>query len=325
MNKFYFVAKSPKILFVTKDQGSLSEVDFVTEQDKTVEVVSNLETACNILHREAFEYSAVVFDARDDSMIFQLREVIAAIRNRFSSVYPLIVVVTSEQHRRFFLDLNLDRVVSKIDFVQGVLKESQELYQIPQNCYLDLLAKVIRYRDSQLFHHMTNVRKYTLILAELCTEEGLLSKDILERISLAAFFHDIGKILIADEITRKTGKLTDEEFEQIKKHTVLGAEMLQDIAKSNFAGKAILTMYEVIKYHHERWDGRGYPLNLTADQIPVSARIVAIADVFDALTCDRYYRPAYSVDEAIRIMKNDDGHFDPLIFSVFLKNIDLFK
>ncbi|WP_157723288.1 HD-GYP domain-containing protein [Pseudothermotoga thermarum] len=259
-------------------------------------------------------------------MVEDLKEVVGKLKNIFpSSIYPLIVVVTNDQNRKFFLNLSVDEVVSGFDHVKEILKEHQEICQIPQNFYLDLLVKIIKHRDIQLFNHMRNVRKYSLILAQLCVEEGLLPREMLGKIGLAAFLHDIGKLLIPDAILRKSGKLTEEEFEEIKKHTTLGAEIFQDLVRSNFAGELIFTTYEVIKYHHERWDGKGYPSNMVKDQIPIAARIVAIADVFDALTCDRYYRPAYSFEKAVKIMKEDQGHFDPKIFSIFLKNIEFFK
>ncbi len=326
MSEFDYSHKMPyRVLLITSNQESITEDAFENKSSHNVEAVSNMETAFNILRRQAFEYSAVVFDARSETVMYELKQLVSMVRNHFSSIYPLVIVVSHEKYEKFFLEMNVDYVVNNLEAVERILKESQEICRIPQNYYIDLLAKIIKYRDPQLFAHMTNVRRYSLTLAELCVEEGLLSDEILERIGLAAFLHDIGKILIADEILRKPSKLTNEEFEIIKKHTVLGAEILRDIVKSDFAGKSFSTLYESVKYHHERWDGKGYPSNLTANDIPVVARIVAIADSFDALTSDRYYRPAYNVDEALRIMNEDNGHFDPLLYSVFLKNIHKFK
>ncbi len=126
--------------------------------------------------------------------------------------------------------------------------------------------------------------------------------------------HDVGKIGIPDAILRKPGKLTPKEFEVIKTHPLIGAEMLAG------SKTPVLKMArEIALYHHEYWDGRGYPSGLAGEQIPESARIMAIVDVYDALTHDRVYRRAYSEDEATDMMLQETGtHFDPSLLALFL-------
>src|ERR1700733_1327184 len=129
--------------------------------------------------------------------------------------------------------------------------------------------------------------------------------------------HDIGKIGVADDILRKPGKLTAAEMDEMRKHPVIGSEILagSDSDLLRLGGLIALT-------HHERWDGTGYPYQLARDQIPIEGRIVAIADVFDALTSERSYKPAFEVDHAVAIMIEErDSHFDPALLDVFLSSV----
>ena len=132
-------------------------------------------------------------------------------------------------------------------------------------------------------------------------------------IPLASALHDIGKIGIADKILNKPGKLTPEEFEVMKTHSMLGAKMLHDL--DNFAEQPLLqTAYEIARWHHERWDGRGYPDGLKGDEIPISAQLVSLADVYDALTSERCYKKAFSHEKAVQMIRNGEcGAFNPLL------------
>ncbi|MFH1923305.1 MAG: HD-GYP domain-containing protein, partial [Planctomycetota bacterium] len=139
-----------------------------------------------------------------------------------------------------------------------------------------------------------------------------------EQIRLAAPMHDVGKIGIPDAILQKPGKLTLEEFEIMKTHTVIGADMLtgSDVPMLQMAR-------EIAFAHHERWDGSGYPNRLTGPDIPESARIVAIVDVYDALTHDRVYRPAMAEEEVLEIMRQGVGtHFDPCLSALFFSHLE---
>ena len=132
-------------------------------------------------------------------------------------------------------------------------------------------------------------------------------------IPLASALHDIGKIAIDEKILNKPGRLTPEEFELVKTHSMRGAEMLHDL--DNFGEQPLLqTAYEIARWHHERWDGRGYPDGLKGDEIPISAQLVSLADVYDALTSDRCYKKAYSHEKAVQMILNGEcGAFNPLL------------
>ena len=132
-------------------------------------------------------------------------------------------------------------------------------------------------------------------------------------IGISAIGSPIGKIGIDDKILNKPGKLTPEEFEVIKTHSMLGAKMLHDL--DQFAEQPLLqTAYEIARWHHERWDGRGYPDGLKGDEIPISAQLVSLADVYDALTSERCYKKAFSHEKAVQMILNGEcGAFNPLL------------
>jgi two-component system response regulator RpfG len=176
------------------------------------------------------------------------------------------------------------------------------------------LARAGEYRDEETGNHIIRMAKYSRIIAE---ELGLSREDA-EVIEMAAPMHDIGKIGIRDGILLKPGKLTPEEFEIMKTHTVIGYEILKD-SPSKF-----LQMGGVIALgHHEKYDGTGYPNGLMGDLIPIEARIVAVADVYDALVSERPYKNAWSTQAALDYMESISGkHFDPEVLNAFLSQID---
>jgi putative two-component system response regulator len=171
------------------------------------------------------------------------------------------------------------------------------------------LAAAAEYRDEETGNHIRRIGLYSRLIARRleCDDE------FLSLVLLASPMHDVGKIGIRDSILLKPGKLTGEEFEEIKAHTLIGGRILAG------STSPLLQMAEVIAVtHHERWDGKGYPHGLTGEEIPLAGRIVALADVFDALTTNRVYRPAFGVEEALETIIGDRGHFDPEVTAAFL-------
>ena len=178
------------------------------------------------------------------------------------------------------------------------------------------LVTASMYRDEETGEHIRRVGLHSSELARLAN----WSVEATEQIRLAAPMHDVGKIGIPDSILQKPGRLTDEEMSVMKTHTLIGAGMLED------SSSPMLQMARTIALcHHERWDGTGYPYGLEGLRIPAAARIVAIVDVFDALTHDRVYRPAMPIEKAISILNEGRcSHFDSLLLDLFLQNIDTF-
>ena len=189
------------------------------------------------------------------------------------------------------------------------------------------LANLIESRDAETGGHVARTSEYCKLLAQQAMEEGVYSDVIdqkfIDNIYSLAPIHDVGKILVSDKILRKPGKLTPEEYEEMKKHAALGGDVAKGII-NDIADKEYLDFaYDIATYHHERWSGGGYPKGIKGEQIPLSARIMAIADVFDALVSKRCYKEAMPVEKAFKIIEEEAGtHFDPQLVKLFIKHKD---
>jgi len=188
------------------------------------------------------------------------------------------------------------------------------------------LAKLAEYRSDETGFHLERVRTYTHLLAmelvDSCPEMGVTSA-MAEEIALVSPLHDIGKVAIGDSILHKPGKLTAEEFETMKSHAMIGGSILEEIYLK--AGSPYLQIaFEIAAYHHEQYNGAGYPNGLSGEDIPLAARIMALADVYDALTSKRCYRDALSHERAREMILEKRGlHFDPRIVDAFLEQEDI--
>ena len=184
-------------------------------------------------------------------------------------------------------------------------------------------ATLVESRDSSTGSHVKRTKSYVkIILDEIKTNNlysSIMTKDFEDKMMNAAPMHDIGKISIPDTILQKPGKLTDEEYSVMKKHSVLGGEIIQEIFKDMDDKEFLNIAYDVTRYHHEKWNGNGYPEGLSGKEIPFSARIMAIADVFDAISAKRCYRDAMPLDKCFAIIKEGKGvDFDPVLTDLFL-------
>ena len=179
-----------------------------------------------------------------------------------------------------------------------------------------VLSHIVEFRNGESGPHVRHIRTITeLLLHHLLdiSSRYPLTAEQQDHIPLASALHDIGKIAIDEKILNKPGRLTPEEFELVKTHSMRGAEMLHGL--EDFAEQPLLqTAYEIARWHHERWDGRGYPDGLKGDEIPISAQLVSLADVYDALTSDRCYKKAYPHEKAVQMILNGEcGAFNPLL------------
>ena len=178
-----------------------------------------------------------------------------------------------------------------------------------------VLSHIVEFRNGESGAHMRHIRIITELLLRRLLESSRYSitAEQQDMIPLASALHDIGKIGIDEKVLNKPGRLTPEEFEVMKTHSMLGAQMLHDL--DNFAEQPLLqTAYEIARWHHERWDGRGYPDGLKGDEIPISAQLVSLADVYDALTSERCYKKAFSHEKAVQMILNGEcGAFNPLL------------
>lgn len=195
------------------------------------------------------------------------------------------------------------------------------------NLMVTILSHIVEFRNGESGLHVVNIGKLTEILLSQIAKHNTghnLSYAQRDLIVKASALHDIGKISIDEDVLNKPGKLTDEEFEAMKQHTVIGHQMLSDVPFQN--EPLIKISCEIARWHHERYDGRGYPDGLKGDEIPISAQVVSLADVYDALTSERVYKPAYSHETAIEMIMNGEcGTFNPLLLECLLEAQDTIR
>lgn len=205
-------------------------------------------------------------------------------------------------------------LAEKTEHLVQAFRELDRVHQDLLHSYEDTVLRLsiaAEYRDEETWAHIQRVSRYCALLAR----RAGLPDDFVEQMQVASPLHDIGKIGIADAILRKPGRYTPDEFTAMKQHTLIGAKIL---AGSRSA--LIQLGEEIARTHHERWDGSGYPYGLRGDDIPLSGRIVAIVDVFDALTTERCYKRAYSPEEALAMIVEGRGtHFDPALVDCFVE------
>ncbi|MDE7086978.1 MAG: response regulator, partial [Clostridia bacterium] len=186
---------------------------------------------------------------------------------------------------------------------------------------INILSTVMEMKNGESGLHILHINTITRILTETLltlTDKYTFSKSDIQLISVASSLHDIGKIAIPDEIINKPGKLTAEEFEIMKTHSEQGAQMLEKLTEYKDE-RLIKFAHDICLYHHERYDGKGYPVGLKGDEIPIWAQIVSLADVFDALMAERVYKPAYSPEKALEmIVGGECGVFNPIIIQCLL-------
>ncbi|MCX7796396.1 MAG: PAS domain S-box protein [bacterium] len=260
---------------------------------KFIDMALNGETLTNI----ELKYK------REDEREIELEISISPVHNTNKTILYILLMLSDITERK-----RLER-----ENIQN-LKTITELYRKLEKAYdatIRSWGKILELRDKETEGHTERVVDLTIALAKRL---GLKDEEVIN-IRRGAFLHDIGKLSVPDSILLKPGKLNAEEWEIIKKHPVIAYEALSSI-------EDLKPTLDIPYCHHENWDGTGYPRGLKGEEIPLSARIFAIADVWDALTSDRPYRPAWSKEEALRYIKEQAGkHFDPKIVEVFLEII----
>lgn len=185
------------------------------------------------------------------------------------------------------------------------------------------LAKLVEARSNETGGHLIRLQRYSALLGEAAAATPLfadrLTPEVRQTIEQAAPLHDIGKVAVPDAILNKPGKLTAEEYEVMKGHAAAGADTLAEVCRQyQFASAFLHTAREIARSHHEKWAGSGYPDGLAGEAIPLSARVVAVADVYDALRSPRVYKKAFTHSEAVDVILNESpGHFDPRLAAVF--------
>lgn len=214
--------------------------------------------------------------------------------------------------------------------LESAVSEKTEELKYIQSSLIESLATMIEARDGITGQHVKRTSAYVKIITLSLQQNKLFQNELNDHhvmnIIQAAPLHDIGKISIPDTILQKPARLTPEEFEIIKTHTSIGATMIDEILQKVEHYDYLSVAKDVAHYHHEKWDGSGYPCGLKGSSIPLAARIMAVADVFDALLSERPYKNGFSFEKSVEIIRNESGtHFDPVVVDAFLDAIDEIK
>ena len=275
--------------------------------DENIQVVMisglhDLETVRKCLRSGAYDYLAKPFELED----------LHATADRALERRRLM-----RQNRAY--QENLERMVEE---------QTEEIRQT-RDIALLTLARLAESRDSETGQHLERMAEYSRILAEALRDSpyrGEVDDEFAEWLWKSSPLHDIGKVGIPDAILRKPGPLTEEEWAIMRTHTTVGGDTLRSVLEQ-YSGPTFLTMAMEIAYsHHERWDGGGYPHGRSSTDIPLPARIVTVADAYDAITSQRPYKKAYSHQEAVRRITVDRGlHFDPVLVDAFLRRQNEFE
>ena len=306
------------------------------------------EQAIAILQQHASEISIVVLDMVMPKVDgFGVLE--AMNENRWIQFLPVVSISTesspefverayslgvTDYINRPFDELNVIRRVSntiKLYAKQRKLTNmvANEIFEKERNgsLMITILSHIVEFRNGESGMHVMNIGTLTeILLNQISKKDDKYYLPYAERdlIVKASALHDIGKISLPEEVLNKPGKLTDEEFEAMKQHTVIGYQMLSDLG---FQDEPLVKVSrEITRWHHERYDGRGYPDGLKGDEIPLSAQIVSLADVYDALTSERVYKPAFSHEKAIQMILNGEcGAFNPLLLECLVEAQDAIR
>lgn len=298
------------------DHKSVSSLRFPTSQG-VAGFVARSGQMLNILNA----YKDSRFDPRFDELYgFKTKSILAApLKSSKGEVFGVLEVFNKLQDGRFNKDD--EGILSLISGQLSAALENSQLVEQLKRSNLEaiyILAQAAEYRDQEdTATHLKQMSDYSALLARSMNLEA----DKVEMIRFASPLHDIGKIAIQDAILKKPGRYTPEEYDDMKRHTILGYEILKD------AQSPTLQMArEIALTHHERFDGTGYPRKLKGEEIPVEARIVSLADVFDALCTERVYKPPWPFERVVDHIRSESGkHFHPEVVEAFMFNVLKFE
>jgi len=315
-----FTKQLPRILVVDDEPANLKVMRQVLQEGYRLTFARSGQEALTRLEQENVDL--ILLDVMMPDMTgFELCKLL---KDNPSTVCIPVIFVTAlrdsiDEEKGFALG-GVDYIVKPIipAIVRARVKTHLSLVKVEalRETQIDLIQRLGRaaeYKDNETGMHVQRMSHYTKILAMALGME----EDHAEELRMATTMHDIGKIGIPDNILLKPGKLDEQEFVEMKKHVVIGGNIL-----SNPRSTLISLAYKVATAHREKWDGSGYPNGLVGDAITIERRIAAIADVFDALTSERPYKKAWSIEEAIEFLKSQSGkHFDPQLVQLFIEQL----
>lgn len=338
------VITKQKILIADDSEMNRELLAAILEEEYDIIQVNNGVQAVDCLQRQAEEISLLLLDIVMPHMDgFE----VLSYMNKEHWIDAIPVVIISSENSPIYIkrgyDLGATDFIGKPFDANMVLRRSanaillgakqrrmtsivsNQIYEREKSSKLmiNILSHIVEFRNGESGLHVLHIQTITeMLLRQLVQKENnryALSKEQIRMITTASALHDIGKISIPDEILNKPGRLTAEEFAVIKGHSMAGANMLSELPLDQKEEPLVKTAYEICRWHHERYDGGGYPDGLKGEEIPVSAQVVALADVYDALTSERCYKDAYSHEKAIEmILAGQCGAFNPLMLECFL-------
>ncbi len=237
--------------------------------------------------------------------------------------------VQARVHTHLSLMLAKQELAMNNELLEEKVRERTHELCLTQETTIEAIAYLAEYRDPETGGHIKRTKNYVRVLAkktqELPRYSDLLTDDVIANLYHSAPLHDIGKIGIRDEILLKPGRLTEEEFAEMKQHPLIGYNALFQASERLGDNSFLQYAMTLSRYHHEKWNGSGYPDGLAGENIPIAGRIMAIADAYDALISERVYKPPFSHEKAVSIIVADRGtHFDPMLVDVFLTISDEF-
>lgn len=319
----------PKVLIVDDSEiNRLILTDMLEDKYDLIEVGDGKE-AIRLMNDHGFELSLVLLDYMMPEM--DGFEVLEVMRERGWNAQLPVIMISAETgadyiHKAYdlgvydFISRPFDASIVTHRVENMILLDARQKHlerlvaaQVQEktrqsNMLINILSHIVEFRNEESGRHVLNVRAMTkLLLTELRAMDPTFTMDDeqIERIALASALHDVGKMSIDEKILNKPGRLTDEEFEQMKRHTIYGAQMLEKVPSYQH-DELVKTAIEIARWHHERYDGKGYPDHLVGEQIPISAQVVALADVYDALTEERVYKKAFSPEQALTMILNGE-------------------
>ncbi len=344
-----------QVLIINDDKAELAAINRALTEDYRCVLAMSVNDGVKYLASNEDAYSAVVVKL-DMKPLTGLRFIQIMSQNNKIQTMPFIVTAESEEDTELdecfelgavdyiakpFNNARVKRVIDRnlavfnkfkiagvatetagaaLQSKYDELKKQNQTMRDNQTAVLEALGTVVEYRNLEDSNHVRRVRDFTEILGRYMLKNfpacGLTEEKI-KIYSRASMLHDVGKICIPDAIMLKPGKMTDEEYEFMKSHTTKGVELLNTI-KDTWDEEYAKAAEEICRWHHERYDGKGYPDGLEGDKIPISAQLVAIADTYDALVSDRVYKKAYSKSESFTmITEGQCGVFSPEIMEAF--------
>lgn len=338
------VITKQKILIADDSEMNRELLAAILEEEYDIIQVNDGVQAVDCLQRHAEEISLLLLDIVMPHMDgFE----VLSYMNKEHWIDAILVVIISSENSPIYIkrgyDLGATDFIGKPFDANMVLRRSanaillgakqrrmtsivsNQIYEREKSSKLmiNILSHIVEFRNGESGLHVLHIQTITeMLLRQLVQKENnryALSKEQIRMITTASALHDIGKISIPDEILNKPGRLTAEEFAVIKGHSMAGANMLSELPLDQKEEPLVKTAYEICRWHHERYDGGGYPDGLKGEEIPVSAQVVALADVYDALTSERCYKDAYSHEKAIEmILAGQCGAFNPLMLECLL-------